>query len=219
VALRTRLDADADATLTRLRGASGLRKLRSKQRKLMETAPLSHMVARTDEERAAVLSAFLRQKAEWFARQDLPDAFAAPAARIFLNEISAEPTLFEWHALVHGEEIIATFGAALHQGRMSTSVNSYASGDVARHSPGEMLLRELIASACRAGADTFDLGVGDAAYKRSWLDEDEPMVDVVFGVGVSGAMAAATAGLWLAAKASLKQSGLASRLRRLRPRA
>ena len=37
--------------------------------------------------------------------------------------------------------------------------------DLARHSPGEVLLRQLLMAALAEGAHTFDFGLGDEAFK------------------------------------------------------
>ena len=38
--------------------------------------------------------------------------------------------------------------------------------DLARRSPGEVLLRQLILAAIEEGAKTFDFGLGDEAFKN-----------------------------------------------------
>jgi len=215
-AYRGALGRDVEATLRELRGTSGLRKLRAKERKLVERGTLAHVVARTADERAMILDAFQRQKSAWFAREGIDDIFAPAEARAFFQTM-AERGVFELHALTLDGEAIAVFGGAVHQGRFTTSINSYAFGEIARLSPGELLLRHLIAHAAAGGAGTFDLGVGEAEYKRHWLHEQEDLLDIAYGVDAIGTLAAAAAGTAFALKRRVKASprltAIANRLR------
>ena len=51
-----------------------------------------------------------------------------------------------------------------YRGRYLFGIPSFAI-DLARYSPGEVLLRQLLIAAIEEGAHTFDFGIGDEAYK------------------------------------------------------
>jgi CelD/BcsL family acetyltransferase involved in cellulose biosynthesis len=69
---RLTLSADAETTLTRALSKDARKKLRQKDKKLRERAPVAHLVARTAEEADAILAAFLAQKRERFREMGLP---------------------------------------------------------------------------------------------------------------------------------------------------
>jgi CelD/BcsL family acetyltransferase involved in cellulose biosynthesis len=51
-----------------------------------------------------------------------------------------------------------------YKGRFFWGLSSFAA-DVARHSPGQLLLRQLLLAALEEGAHTFDFGTGDHSFK------------------------------------------------------
>lgn len=215
-ALRARLSDDPETTIKTLRGASGLRKIRAKDRKMAEVGPVAHALARTPGDIRRTLDAFFPQKSEWLRRQGKPDIFAEPGTRDYF-ECLAQRGALNLYTLSVGDHLIATFGGVGHQRRFSTCINSYDLEAFARFSPGESLLRYLIETRCAARDMTFDLGVGEADYKRHWLHEDEPMRDVFLGVGALGALTAAGLAASAAARGFVKKTPWAMRtLGRLR---
>ena len=98
----------------------------------------------------------------------------------------------ELHALYAGERIVATYGGAAQGGRWSGMFNSFdADEDIARSSPGELLLMNIIDSCCARGLRDFDLGVGEARYKAALCDQPIPLFDAALGFGLTGRSAAA----------------------------
>lgn len=222
---RTTLGGDAEALIRRLRSGESLKKLRSKARKLGEFGPVSHFEAQGEAEIDALLAAFLSQKAVQFAKLGVADPFADPAIQAFLRAASrpssgrrAPVTLV---ALKAGERITAVFGSVTHRGRRSGMFISYdADPDLARHSPGDLLLLEVLRSSCAAGLSIFDLGAGDGAYKKECCPEEEPLFDTLVPMTTRGSVAVLALYSALAAKRAAKASPLASRaverLRKLR---
>jgi CelD/BcsL family acetyltransferase involved in cellulose biosynthesis len=208
-AWRAKLAGDPQAAVQALRGGTALRRLRGKERKLAESGPVAFVTAATEDEREEILAAFFVQKAAWAERQGLPNVFDRPGTREFFARIAASGA-FRLYALKAGPQIVAIFGGAAHQGRFSTSINAFDEA-FGRASPGESLLRRLIESCAREGLHGFDLGVGHAEYKRRWLPDDEPVVDVFLGVGAAGRAGAATLAAAYAAKRLVKTSPVLSR--------
>jgi hypothetical protein len=70
----------------------------------------------------------------------------------------------------------------------------------------------VIEAQCRAGRQMFDLGVGEAAYKDSVCDGDEPLVDVTVGVSPRGRVYALASDGLSQAKRFIKRTPWAWRL-------
>jgi CelD/BcsL family acetyltransferase involved in cellulose biosynthesis len=81
-----------------------------------------------------------------------------------------------------------------------------ADPDVARFSPGELLMLEVIRWQCLSGRRVFDLGVGEARYKSSLCDEVEELVDLTLAISVRGHLYAAGAAAFGRAKRVMKQT-------------
>ena len=63
---------------------------------------------------------------------------------------------------------------------------------IARCSPGELIVQAVVREAIARGFKTFDLGVGEAAYKCKSCEAEEPLFDSAFGVTLLGHVAAST---------------------------
>ncbi|MFY8154142.1 MAG: GNAT family N-acetyltransferase, partial [Hyphomicrobiales bacterium] len=73
---------------------------------------------------------------------------------------------------------VATYVGAVQAGRFSGMATSFAmDSEVAKTSPGEILLVDLIRLKSREGITVFDLGVGEARYKTTICDERDDLVD------------------------------------------
>ena len=93
-----------------------------------------------------------------------------------------------------------------------------AEAEIARCSPGEILLNEIVRDLIERRFTTFDLGVGEARYKAHCCETEEPLFDSFVATNLAGrALGAALLGRQRA-KRLVKQSPsiwkLVSRLRR-----
>ena len=119
---------------------------------------------------------------------------------------------------------MATFGAAVDATRCCGMFTAFdPDPEIARASPGELLMLEVIRFQCGQGRSMFDLGVGEARYKSSLCDEIEELVDVILPVTARGQVYAEAAGALLRIKRLAKQTpwiwNLATRLRAWRAKA
>ena len=86
-------------------------------------------------------------------------------------------------------------------------INSYdADAEIARSSPGALLLRAIIEAKCRDGLAAFDLGIGEARYKDEWCDETLPLFDSLMPVSPKGHVYCAFESARLRGKRWIKQS-------------
>ena len=76
------------------------------------------------------------------------------------------------------ERVVAAFAALSGRDRLSGLVIAYdADPEIARCSPGELILHEVVRSAIARGFTTFDLGVGEARYKNECCEATETLFD------------------------------------------
>jgi CelD/BcsL family acetyltransferase involved in cellulose biosynthesis len=219
------LGADGDATLARSMSADARKKMRNKLRNLEKLGTVQVRRAGTENEVERGLDAFFRQKAARFAQLGISDPFGDEAARRFLRDgacagLHQGSPAIEVYTLSLDDEIIAVLAGAADPARFSGMVLSFEDGGFARFSPGEMLVTEVVREQCRLGRCFFDLGVGDARYKRSICDEEIALVDIVLPLTPKGQVAARVVSVARDAKRRLKANPAAMRwlgqLRRLR---
>lgn len=185
------LGPDPDSTVKRVFSADARKKLRSKEKRLIEAlGPVEYRRAEDGEEARTFLASFFRQKAERFAGMGIRDPYAPEAIRHFLEKAaSGEDPAMEMHALrvVETGRILAVFGGAVNGTRYSGMMTSFdADPDVARFSPGDLLLHHLVREQTARGRLGFDLGVGEARYKASICDETITLVVTAWPVTVRG---------------------------------
>ena len=219
---KTALLPDGEDLLRRKLSKDGRKKLARKERRLAEIGPLRYFQAAGEAEIAAVVVAFLLQKVARLHAMGVTGVFESAAERSFLLAAAAPGAeagaAMEWHALSAGGRIVATYAGGVHRGRFHGMVNSFdASPEIAVASPGELLMKWLIARCCAKGLATLDMGVGEAQYKSAWCGEPEPLFDCFVPVSLAGRLRASVEALRLAAKRWIKQTpwawALARRLR------
>lgn len=218
------LGPDGDATLRGLMSYESGKKLRRKERKLAELGAVRYLEAGNRAEAAQMLEAFLTQKGAWFRQHGIADPFLDPAVRAFLragsDPSSERPAPLSLFALIVGGRIASVLGGAVHGGRFAGMFTSYDPDPaISRCSPGDLLMLHIIRTLCGRGFSTFDLGTGDAAYKKDYCPEEEKLFDSLLPMTAKGRVAALGLTAALSLKAAAKRSPLAGRaidrLRRL----
>lgn len=221
------LDSDPEATIRRVFSADARKKLRSKEKRLIEAqGPVAYRRAETDAEADRFLAAFYAHKSVRFAAMGIPDPYADPAIRAFLTAAAAGPDpAMEIHALCLAESgrVLATFGGAVSHRRYSGMMTAFdPDPEIARYSPGDLLLQHLVRDQAARGRRSLDLGLGEARYKQNTCDETIAIAQPVLPVTPRGrAFALAAAGL-TRLKRRIKRDprifALLGRVRRLRAR-
>lgn len=208
---------DCDGSLRRSMSSHAHKKLKNKRNRFAGFGPSELVRAREPAEIARVIDAFLLQKAARFRAMGVPDPFAPPAVRRFL-ERAAEPRgdaapVLELYSLNVAGRSVATYVGAVQAQRFSGMATSFdMESEVAKTSPGEILLVDLIKLKCREGITMFDLGVGEARYKTTICDERDELVDSFLPLTAKGRAFAnfARAKRW--AKRRIKASPVALKL-------
>ena len=202
-------------------------RLRTKERKLQKLAGYRYIQAATAADIDRLLDAFFTLKATHMAAQGLTNVFAEPGVSEFLreachNRLADGRPLIELHALEGGGEVLALFGTIVDDYRFSSMFNTYTLGDNSRHSPGLILLAQMIIQCAARELRSFDIGVGRAHYKSFFCKEPEPLFDVFHPLTARGRLAAHVFGAAFATKRVIKEKpalwAAVQALRRLRAR-
>jgi CelD/BcsL family acetyltransferase involved in cellulose biosynthesis len=193
------------------------KKMRKKRARLEATAPLVHGRAAAAQEIDRALAAFHAERRARTEALGVPDPYASPAAQAFLAELARGGAL-ELHTLSHGDRVIAVFGALPGTARQSgLFIGHDGDPEIARSSPGEIMVQAVVADAIARGFAEFDLGVGEARYKDEVCEIVEPLFDSAYGFTWKGRIAAWTFLAARRAKRSIKHSpGLKAQQARLR---
>jgi CelD/BcsL family acetyltransferase involved in cellulose biosynthesis len=174
---------------------SAQKKLAKKARRLETQGRVSFGRARDAEEAAEILSAFLAQKRERAATEAFINDFDGEEVAQFLRQASVEglaegQPLMELYALRLDRRVIAVFGGLASADRFSGMIISFDQDpEIARSSPGELLLHHVIDDLIARGFKSFDLGVGEARYKDACCETIEPLFDSAIGVTPIGELA------------------------------
>ena len=189
------LDPDPEATVKRVFSADARKKLRAKEKKLIEAfGPVAYRVARTDAEVTAYLAAFYTQKAARFAALGIVDPYADAPIRDFIaagarRDARSGEAAIEVAALVglEGGRVFAVFAGAVDANRYSGMMTSFDQDPaVSRSSPGDILLQYLVRDQAARGRRALDLGVGEARYKTNTCDETIALGEVTIPVTLPG---------------------------------
>ena len=205
----TTLSDDFESWFSRHTSKDARKKWRKKRQGLAGAGLIAFERAEDAAHAEAILQAFLAQRADR-AKHGVPNAYASPSAIAFLRRLAGldAPTFvpaLRFYALRCGEATAATFGALDQAGHLSGVVTSFsADAALARFSPGELLLHDVIADAFARGRSGLDLGVGDGRYKRETCETEIPLIEAYVPISPAGAIAA-KAELWRSrAKRGLK---------------
>lgn len=225
-AYATELAPDGEKFLAAKLSKDTRKKLRKKEARLVGIGPVSLVSNDTRATTTAILDAFFAEKIARCEARAISADFDHPAMRAFFERLSY-PTAdgaswFEFHGLKVGERIVATYAGGPHRGRFSCLVNSFdADPEIAKSSPGDLLLTHLIRQKCDLGIKSFDLGIGEARYKETYCNITVELFDTVVPMNAIGWLLGIALSLRLRAKMFLKQNPkiltVLQRLRRKMP--
>ncbi|MCW2275411.1 GNAT family N-acetyltransferase [Rhodoblastus acidophilus] len=214
----TALADDGDVWLSHKLSADTRKKLRKKEKRLTDRGALSYF--RAPPERAeTLLDVYFAQKQNNYT---LGSVSEIARARAFYGRLAGQG--LELHVLALAGRPIAILAAGLNGERLQGLFNAYdADPEIAKSSPGDLLLARVLRDACARGLKCFDLGLGEARYKAMFCGEREAMADVVFAATPLGALAAPLFVADLKVKAAVKNNAkvwrVVQRLRRYVARA
>lgn len=209
-AYATQLGRDPDSFLASKLSKDARKKLRKKEIRLSCMGAVALIDNGTDQGRR-ILDAFFAEKIARRKEQVIGADFMHPSMRAFLDRLRAERRAgkpwFELYGLTLNDRVVATYAGLVHRGRFSAMINSFdCDPDIAKSSPGDLLLMKLFARQCEQGVASLDLGIGEARYKETYCDIVIPLFDVVMGFGIKGRLFAAYLVLCTRLKRAIKQN-------------
>jgi CelD/BcsL family acetyltransferase involved in cellulose biosynthesis len=193
----TQLQGDYRAWLDAHYSNAAQKKLRKKARRLAEIGATAFFTVRDEATAAATLATFFSHKSAKASETGFSNDFEDAGAMRFLNAAVRETAadgrpLIELYGLRCGERIVAIFGGLARADRFCGMIISYDQDpEIARSSPGELLVHEVIRDLTTRDFATFDLGVGEARYKNACCETEEPLFDTAMGFTLRGHVAAA----------------------------
>jgi CelD/BcsL family acetyltransferase involved in cellulose biosynthesis len=217
-AYRGKLARDFAELLEERVSSSTRKKLRQKERALSKHGPVRYWRAETAADLRRALDAFFVQKAERMKELGIANVFAEAGVREFVEaaatqlDASTAASSIEFYAASVGDVIVATFAGIGCNRRFCGMFNSMISGELAHQSPGELLLANVVRMCCERGYTTFDLGIGEAAYKKTFCGEVEQLFDSVVPLSGLGRIAAPFWRTHLSLKRGIKHSSRARRV-------
>ena len=171
-------------------------RLRSKERKLKLLPGYRYGMASDEAKIQRLLDAFFRIKPLRMAEQKLPNVFADPGVEDFIRNacmarLPGGSHAIDIHALQCDAEVIAIFAGVADGDRFSMMFNTYTMSESSRHSPGLILMRNIVDHYAALGYRALDLGIGSDDYKRLFCKSDEPIFDSFIPLTARGSLAAA----------------------------
>ncbi|KAB0609135.1 GNAT family N-acetyltransferase [Castellaniella defragrans] len=172
-----RLPASAEAYRAQ-RSRKMLADNRRNMRRLQDQGACSHTPAHAPDAADAVLAELFRQKSRRWRETGSRDLFADPAYRAFYGTLTRDELaggLVSLCSLRAGRALVATHWGLAFRGRYYWILPGYTGGELARYSPGRLLLQAQIEWAIGQGFEVFDLTVGEEAYKKAWAGDSLPL--------------------------------------------
>ena len=185
----------AGAAPTTLISNSFRRRLKGKERKLQTLSGYRYHVATADTDVKRLLDWFFSVKPLRMAEQKLPNVFAAPGVEDFIRgacmaPLAGDGRVVDIHALECDDEVIAIFAGVADGHRFSMMFNTYTMSGNSRHSPGLILMRNIIDHYAGRGYRALDLGIGSDDYKRLFCKSEKPIFDSFIPLSLRGKIAA-----------------------------
>ncbi len=187
------------------------RRLKGKERKLQALAGYRYHVAISDTDIKRLLDWFFSVKPKRMAEQKLPNVFAEPGVEDFIRaacmaQLSGGGRAIDIHALECDDEVIAIFAGVADGQRFSMMFNTYTQSGNSRHSPGLILMRDIIDHYAAHGYGALDLGIGSDDYKRLFCKDEEPIFDCFIPLTPRGKLAASAMSGLVHAKRLIKRT-------------
>jgi CelD/BcsL family acetyltransferase involved in cellulose biosynthesis len=206
----TALATDDKAFIEAHSSSDSRKKLRKKRQALTKLGKVVSERARDPSGIENTLAAFFAQKARRFASQGIANPFADAATQAFLRAACApsgtELPAIELYALRCADNVVAVFGLAVGFSRASGMFTSFDDDPaIARCSPGDILLNDMVSDLISRGLKYFDLGVGEARYKNSFCRDEVRLVDAYLPLTLYGRLASAAMQTASRVKAAVKR--------------
>ena len=206
---QARLTSDWNEYYRAKRSGDTRRKERKKEARLAEFGPIEFTVAQTEHEINAIVAALVAQKSASYTQKGVRSLFRDAACVDFIKAYTlahSERGLVILAAVKVRGEIIATQWGLIQGDHFYCLMLSRDHGRFARYSPGNILLRRLLAWCCERGIKIFDFTYGDEAFKNHWSDSKIDLYDSFLPVTIRGSLTVHALGLLNRTRRSVRRS-------------
>lgn len=183
-----------------LTSARELKESRRKRRRIAALGELSFGIAASESEIAEIYNIFVRQKSRRYRETLGHDGFDVPGQKAYYLTLTERLSHAQLAYLQCGDEIIATAWSLIAGKRVYYLMAGYEDGKWRTHSPGWLLLEELVNWSLKNGIEIFDFGIGDEAYKMKWQEHELVLMGATFPETPLGWLAYGASNLYAAAK-------------------
>ncbi len=182
------------------------KKLRKKEARLAELGHIEYEHQAAGARRHALVAALLEQKSARFVAIGDRERRVISGLLHGLSKVQEDGAL-ELHGLSVGGRVVAAYAGVRRRGRFSAMLNSFDTDEeIARCSPGELLLHALMRNLVERRMTHFDLGAGEARYKKAVCDEEIALYDQIVPVSALGDFATPFFSAFLHLKRRAKRS-------------
>jgi CelD/BcsL family acetyltransferase involved in cellulose biosynthesis len=211
VRLITIADGDYEGFLANQLTRKMRSELRRKTLKFEEAGVCGAVRASTAEEVDRFLAAFIGQKSKRLASQGVDDPFAVPGVKDFLRDAALSGLAgtggMEMHAVRANGHLASVRAGMRHRDHYAFMVQSFDTEDpLAKYSPSEYLMAEVLADSCKQRVTSFDFGVGDGRFKKVWSNDVVDLFNVTYAVTKKGQLYASVMQLSGAAMRYIKRN-------------
>lgn len=126
------------------------------------------------------LDAFFEQHIARWSATPYPSLFLDPLQRRFYKRLCETSSETGWlrFTIVFWQQQAIAFHFGMHYNRSFLWYKPTFDITLAKHSPGEVLLRQLLLLAIEEGADYFDFGLGDEAFKNRFASSTSTVTNI-----------------------------------------
>ena len=158
------------------------RELAKKERRVAKRGSVVFATAGSVGEQREIFAVLARQRQLRCEELGRDNDLGNPLIRRFRDALvedasSASPVRLS--ALKVDGEMVATMFALEHRGTSHVIMTTFAGGDWKSCSPGSILIHKAIESCLAQGIRTFDLTIGDEAYKKDFGTTRQPLFSLV----------------------------------------
>ncbi len=194
VSLHLDVSQSFDTVLEARSGKRKRKRYRSQQRKFEVAGGFEVLDPAPKTDCGSLLETYFAMKADQLKGKGVANVFGNTREQAFFKALFADEGphydhKFYLSCLNVGSKTRAIYGSSLHGSRQMVHFTAFANDALTPASPGDFLNFVLIEAACKNGIETYDLGIGDEGYKRSWCDVETWHRDTVIGVSLRGKLA------------------------------
>jgi CelD/BcsL family acetyltransferase involved in cellulose biosynthesis len=145
------------------------------EKRLSERGELRFATGETKDERLALLRTLLAQKADQFRLSGIINPYEMENITSFYERLVQSQDGADSQSLIISAIFLDDRPLAVILGMIKGSgfhglIMSMVTGELARFSPGRILLLRTMQHLCETGIRKIDFGVGEANYKKEWID-------------------------------------------------